>query len=334
MLKIRDYNADALRGLAIVLVIILHVSASERYLDIKNTLDLINYFFTNIRIPLFTIISGYFFAYLHLERKKLKDITIAKIKRAVLPMYLVLTLEIIYLMIFKSNNEYQISELYKYYIYSYDHYWFVQAIFAIFIFHTFTIKTLCKNHKSRIILFIASCVLYIFGDNIGIDTNFFSLGGAIYLYPYFLAGSFVPYLKTKYEQKTIRRNLLFLSICLLLLQLFSYKTPFSTYFDKRTILGLGIGLAFCCYLLNLNLKNKILSKIGAYSFSIYILQSFGIKLSTIVFYKIINIQNSWISIIFVTLGTIAFGIMVSIVITSIFKKAKYVHDRKRKIRAI
>ncbi|NMH59235.1 hypothetical protein HCJ96_04275 [Alteromonas sp. MYP5] len=68
------------------------------------------------------------------------------------------------------------------------------------------------------------------------------------------------------------------------LQFFCYLEDTRELFDKRTVLGLAVGVTACFALLSIKIKNNFVAWIGGFSFAIYLYQSFTTKVAkTIVF---------------------------------------------------
>lgn len=224
--------------------------------------DLLSY----VRMPLFTFLSGIVYAYHPFTAGTLQFIK-SKARRLLLPMLCVGTL----LVIIQSNvtgaNTSNINWA-TIHIYPVAHFWFVEAIFLIYLLMVLFEKfKIFDNTRGFFIVFIFSTTLYL----LDFHEPIFSISGAIYLFPFFLAGMFLQRYKLT-ESLTIQSGLITLTIVTTILTLVFFG--FLPTYSNRSLMALIIGLLFCVALLSLNLRVKTFAIIGGFSYSIFIYHVF------------------------------------------------------------
>ena len=308
----RNIRIDTLRGIACILLVAFHVvGAPDSGLRIQGGFYReINDVFVFIRMPLFTFLSGIVYA----SRPFHKDIRLfvtGKIRRLLIPMLVVGTI----FAIAQSKiggTHYSVQDWKLIHVIPVAHYWFIESIFLIFMLMIPLELINVFNKKSTFIgLFFCSSIIYLSS----FEFNYFSVSGAIYLFPFFLMGiATQKYSLIEYAQKYIGWVLAIIVFGLLTAMYF-HAIPIT---DKRTLLGLFIGNLFCLALFYLKIENRTLSRIGYFSYSIYLFHVFFTAGTRMVLYKI-GITN--INKLF-TLSLIL-GILGPILVELVFNKVNF-----------
>ena len=277
----RRIEIDTLRGLACILLVAFHVVG----VDVGAGLQLDSGFYRNIsdaliyvRMPLFTFLSGIVYAYRPFSTGFLAFVK-SKARRLLLPMLTVGTLFAVMQAMASGEND-AIENWWTLHLYPVAHFWFVEAIFSIFlVVAVCEMFNLFKSIKTGFLILLLSAALYLSDIYIRI----FALSGAIYLAPFFLVGMMCQrYDYFKYLSVPV--GFLVLTVPVLLIAL--------VYFDvipdyhNRTIFGLCVGVLCCCALLSLRLKAGFLAAIGRYSYSIYIFHVFFSAASRMVMHSL------------------------------------------------
>ncbi len=138
MVKKKETSIETLRGLAIILMVTGHVigHAPDAGMQVDDD-SFYRYFYYTLmflRMPLFTVISGYVYALRPVVCTKELTFLSGKARRVLLPMIFVATLY--YLLqhfVPGTNAETKLSEIWKIYFFSFSHFWFLQALFLVFI---------------------------------------------------------------------------------------------------------------------------------------------------------------------------------------------------------
>jgi len=223
--------------------------------------DVLIYF----RMPLFTFLSGYVYAYRPFNSGALQFLK-GKARRLLLPMLVVGTLFAVIQANTPSANS-SVENWYLLHIMPYAHYWFLESLFLIFILiiplEHFKIF---DNKIFVLITFLIASLIYL-SDFV---YPWFSVSGAIYLLPYFILGMSVSRFSwTKELNKYWGVFLLIMIIALLVL----WDSDASDV-GKRSLFALIVGSVGCTAILITRVRILWLSIIGIYSYSIYLFHVF------------------------------------------------------------
>ncbi|KIE21834.1 hypothetical protein SE23_06380 [Vibrio sinaloensis] len=311
----RDITIDTLRGVACILLVSYHVIGSNDTNGLKLSEGFyrtLNDFLVYIRMPLFTFLSGYVYA----NRPYKNDFNryiVGKARRLLLPMlYVGTTFAVLQSIVDGSNNQTQNWHLLH--IVPVAHFWFIEAIFIIFLCMIFLEHyKLLSSISNCSLVFGLSVFLYTHNNNI--DIEYFAFSGAIYLFPYFLFGLLVN--RFKLEDK-----LGFFLIGVILLTtisiLYGIADDYISVESKYSFVSLIIGCLSCFLLLSFRLKSALLAQIGVFSYSIYLYHVFFTAGSRIVF---TNIGVTNISLLFFI--SLLVGIIGPVMVDVVFKKNKF-----------
>jgi len=284
-LENRNLHIDTLRGIACIFLVAFHVIGvgSDSGLRIESGVyreinDLLAY----IRMPLFTFLSGIVYAYrpfsinagLYIKKKT---------RRLIVPMLVVGTSFAIIQYIVPGTND-TVDNWWLLHIIPVAHFWFIESIFIIFII-MIPLELIGSFNSSYRFLSVLICASLLYISNIYFV--YFSVSGAIYLFPYFLLGMALQ----RYSKiKTISRSqgIILVMFTIALLTLISFDILPS--FTKRSSLGLAVGMLGCVGLLSLRIKSAFLAKIGIFSYTIYLYHVFFTASTRMLLYKL-DINN-------------------------------------------
>ncbi|WP_279134698.1 acyltransferase [Parabacteroides johnsonii] len=197
MIKQKSCHIETLRGIAILLVVLGHVigSTSEGGMKVAND-SFFRYLydlFVNIRMPLFTVISGWVYALHPVKADNISIFLRKKVRRLLFPMVFVGSLYfLLQYFIPGTNNKMVLPDIWKIYIFPYSIYWYLPALFLVFIGIAICDIRKYLNTISRwYILMIVACLLC-YSELTGIIPrsvpNYFAFKNAFYLSPFFLTG--------------------------------------------------------------------------------------------------------------------------------------------------
>lgn len=267
----RSLKIDTLRGIACVLLITYHVIGSNPNNGLRITDGVyreLNDLLAYLRMPLFTFLSGVVYAYRPFE-KRVMSFIIKKSRRLLLPMLTVGTSFAVLQSIVPGTND-SISHWYLLHIIPVAHFWFVEALFILFIF----VVTLEKLNifsggiKFLVVLLIV-CSLYLSSFHY----PYFAVNGCVYLAPYFLFGMGIQRYKIFTEVIfTTKLKLLLLIITITIYSLVYVEVV--TINESRSLFGLMLGFLSCITLYSCDFQSRFFAKIGCYSYSIYIFHVF------------------------------------------------------------
>ena len=187
--RLPDPSVETLRGLAILLVVTLHAEAMRTGSDFA-AIDFLNRPAMLIRMPLFAAISGFVYAMRPVEPNDFSDFLLGKARRLLIPMLSVGAIQYLVLMSPPFiNSTRQIGPAWNLIVFPFQHLWFIQAIFWVFL----VIAALERLQwlKTPFMWFVttfAATLLLLFNSAGFSNHSPFSLLGAVYLFPFFLLG--------------------------------------------------------------------------------------------------------------------------------------------------
>ncbi len=265
----KNQRVETLRGLACILLVTYHVIGAQpsEGLHIENgPLRVLNDGFAFLRMPLFTFLSGIVYGFRPFTGNS-RAFLIGKARRLLIPMIVVGTLFALVQAAVPGTNS-TVEKWYLLHILPFKHFWFVESLFWIFLLIWVLDRSQLIGKSSNFFLvWLSAAVLYLFVGGPG----WFAIDGAIYLLPYFLAGLAVSRfdLQPQLDRPVLRTSL----IALALLSMIMIGRPEPNH-DLRNIWALIAGVSLCGLCLSMQLNVAWLSKIGSYSYTIYLFHVF------------------------------------------------------------
>ena len=179
---------DTIRGLACVLLVVWHVIGSSLSVGLRVPddsgwrfcVDLLIYF----RMPAFAVLAGYLYALTPVA--EISVFLLAKARRLLLPMLVVGTLFVVMQSLVPGSNlnlNGAAIDWTMLHIVPVNHFWFIEAIFLIFV-----VVAVLDRWLRRGPMFIAALVIAMVIYPTITPPPFLGLNGAVYLLPYFLCG--------------------------------------------------------------------------------------------------------------------------------------------------
>lgn len=267
-MKKLDPKIETLRGLACVLLVAFHVVG-----DTKNSgltlssgfLREMNDLLALIRMPLFTFISGYVYAYRPYSSPWRPYVT-GKARRLLIPMLIVGTLFAVLQSATPGTNA-KVENWYLLHIIPHAHFWFLESLFVVFLaLIPLESANMLKTHSGWFCSFLAASALFLAAPQI----PYFGVSGAVYLFPFFLCGLYF----SRFNQCSIALPKLVLPSLTLLLLILAYLFPNELDHSRHSVAALVIGLLGCTALLQQGWESSLLERIGKYSYSIYLYHVF------------------------------------------------------------
>jgi fucose 4-O-acetylase-like acetyltransferase len=279
----KDFSIESLRGLAILLMVAGHVIGSTPERGMQAADDSIwHYYFVgleDIRMPLFTLLSGYVYAYRPLgTMAAFPRMVKGKVRRLLVPL---LTIGTIYFLtqalLPGTNSKPPLTSFWRTYVFSYEHFWFLQAIFLIFLLVALLdANRLIDEFRKWSVTFGLSAIAFIL-VTIPPGWSVFSMGGAIRLLPFFLLGCamhrFAALLdRRRWMAVTIPVFAVVYGIEFLDLAGFIHVSGAAS---KLIGLLVGVSAVSTIILLRDRLYLRWLAWLGQFAFAIYLLHVFG-----------------------------------------------------------
>jgi hypothetical protein len=183
----RNLEVDTVRGIACVLLVLFHVVGDTPAVGLRipegHWLQVFNEALAYIRMPLFSFISGYVYAFRPYQGNAGGFIK-GKVRRLLLPLLTVGTLFAVVQAVTPGANM-AVEHWWLLHIVPVGHFWFLEALFIVFL-----VVILLEHLKALstpagfAAVWALSAVLFDYFS----PPNYFGAQGAVYLLPFFLAG--------------------------------------------------------------------------------------------------------------------------------------------------
>jgi surface polysaccharide O-acyltransferase-like enzyme len=217
-----------------------------------------------LRMPLFSVLSGYLYAMRRPTRETLRAFAWGKVRRIVLPLIFA-TLVTFWLRAANYGSDVTLAYALSHH---YEHFWFLQALLLIFIF--MAACDVVQPPGWRLLL-IFSCIALLLERSFEL-TDLFSLNGAVYLLPFFCFGMILQLEPNLLARIDVRIFAALVFVVVIAAQqsglLFGTAAVLRESFPAA-MAGFAISLLMLVYLPSL----PLLEIIGRYSYGIYIWHS-------------------------------------------------------------
>jgi fucose 4-O-acetylase-like acetyltransferase len=290
----KNLNIETLRGMAIVLVVLGHVigSASDggMKVDDDSFLRYVYYTFEYLRMPLFTVISGWVYALRPAAIDNAVQFMIKKARRILIPMIFVGGLYyVIQSLVPGTNFSNSLEDIWKIIVYPYTFYWYLHSLFLVFLIAAIIDSfKLMKTAFSLILVTLISILCLVFRDALIPEAfpNYFGFKGAIYLFPFFVVGVGIQRFKSVFQNKTVNQIMGIILLFSLAVQQLVWFGILEYEFSESAGLGLVIGLFGTIVFFRSKLNIRPMVWIGNYSYTIFLFHSFGTSGGRIILQKI------------------------------------------------
>ena len=272
----RRVHIDTLRALACIALVSYHVvganPAQGMELPADHWLAQLNQTFIDMRMPLFSFLSGCVFLSLERLMRRPAHVLQSKARRLLLPMVSVGLLFWLVRALIGQEQAPVLSLL----ILPYAHFWFLQATFLVMACFLLLYALLpVRSTTLAAGLLVAGACFWSFGPRPPV--NLFSCIQAAYLMPFFMLGYLCAYGQILGRLRTVISPLAAFAILLLLIGtgylLAAGHIQFAHGVERRVV-SILIGLIFCSCLLLLAPRNALLAQLGGYSYTIYLFHVF------------------------------------------------------------
>jgi surface polysaccharide O-acyltransferase-like enzyme len=258
---------QTLRGLTCLLLVVYHVIGGTdlqglRIGDgwLRQWTDGLSAF----RMPMFGLIAGAMYG---LSHKRGWDLVRNKAQRLLLPMLSVGTVFALIQIAVPYSNA-RIADLHLLHIVPVAHFWFLESLFVIFcVLALAESKLPIVDARSWAVYFSVSVCFYLMNPGI----VWFSLIGVTYLLPYFLLGVGMTRLNWDAQQQNRSSGILRIVFGAALVTVLMLQ---GKGLERFSLGMLGAGLLLASGFWSLGWRNALLSRIGIYSFSIYLFHVF------------------------------------------------------------
>jgi fucose 4-O-acetylase-like acetyltransferase len=311
----KNAYVETLRGIAIILVVIGHVIGYSSTGGMKVADDSIfRYIYFSleyIRMPLFTVISGWVYANKPVRLGEERSFLKGKFRRLIIPMFAISTL--LYVMrnvVPGTNSKPNLSMIGYNLIFPYDLFWFLYSLFVIFIMISLIdTRSWLRSFQGWIVAigcaFILLMVVRFFMQSV---PNVFSFKGAVYLLPFFLLGIGMNRFSERMFHPYVLRIVLFLFLGGIIVQQLAWFGYYPMQ-QKHSLLGLTIGVSAAILFFQWKVKNNFLIWVGSYAYSIFLFHVFFTGGTRIVLLKA-GISNQWVILFMATVLSVLIPIVI------------------------
>lgn len=338
--RVMDTSIESLRGLAVLLMVAGHIIGSSTDAGMHAPEGSVWWYFyvllQDIRMPLFTVLSGFIYAQRPIRsRTDYPGMIRGKTVRLIFPLITVGAL--LFAMQYftpSANSKRELSEFWKTYAFGYQHLWFLQSIFLIFL--AVGVLDFLGALSSRRGYFAALGVTFALFVAVRVSEawNIFSVNGAVRLLPFFLIG----YGLKRYSIFDVRGRVTGVVVAvfavvyaLRLTEILNWWEPHPAVLRAMS-LAVGVAAVVLIYSVRALFTNRPLSWIGGFSFVIFLLHVIGAALSTRIAAKLGIDSDTLVFLIGVTLA-IALPIVAYVVFARFWPIRTYIFGEKRKLSA-
>lgn len=270
-------RVQTLRGVACLLLVAFHVVGNDSWAGLRVDPESAYRAFANslvhLRMPLFTFLSGFVYAYRPTRAGSAANFARRKLWRLFVPLVVVSTLYFVVQAVAPGvNKRPEWGDLWLIYFTSYEHFWFLQAILAIFALVAVLERFAALATLGRwMLVFIVAVVAYQAGL---VHTEVFSLERASYLLPFFLAGLAANRWSPAFRAPWLRAVCAATFAVTMTLHLAASAGIYGEIADRRTLFATALGLSGLLTLLYWIPPSRRLAWVGAFSFTIYLYHVF------------------------------------------------------------
>jgi glucan biosynthesis protein C len=225
-----------------------------------------------IRMPLFTVISGFVYAYKPVSRFTTSSKFIwGKVNRLLIPLIIVSTLFFLLQYITPgTNSKNGLDQIWKIYIYPYAVFWFLQGMMILFL-----VITILENLRlldrllPALLCFLVVALIFVI---LPFKLNYFSVSRVPFLLTFFLFGLILKRFYDRLFNKSLVIAALAIFLCAFTCQLILFNTSMPR--QIINLLTLGVGCSSCFLLIRIGFQNKRLTWLGDFSYAIYLFPYF------------------------------------------------------------
>lgn len=270
LIRGRNDQIDTLRAIACIGLVAFHVvgssSSSGLELDENHWLSLANLALVDLRMPLFSFLSGMVFpVFTGSPGLKIS----AKVRRLLLPMVTVGSL----FWLARNMMGYTQQPFAEIFFMPFAHFWFLQATFLIMTFCI--IGTAIAGGRDKLVVgIIGSLGAALYISSFRFEENIFAIMHAWKLAPFFAAGFLFGGIQFWRISRKLQRCALLGLMAAVLSGFILALNYINLDHQERRIISLILGLAFCISLLILRPCNASLAWLGRHSYPIYLFHVF------------------------------------------------------------
>lgn len=268
---------QTLRGVACILLVAYHVVGDgvTRGLGVADASAYRTFsnIFIHLRMPLFTFLSGFVYAYRPVTGAAGGLFARKKLQRLLIPLVVVSTLYFVVQQLAPGTNTKQAwGDMWRIYFFPYNHFWFLQAIILIF---AATLALELKGWLRRFDQYLAVlAIVLLIHFTADVSPNFFSVRQAFYLAPFFFAGLGANRFHAQLWDGRLKVALATLFAITFVLHVLAVLHLYGAPFQQSTPLATALSMGGIFTLMYWMPGNKPLAWLGGFSFTIYLYHVF------------------------------------------------------------
>ncbi|MFK7942825.1 MAG: acyltransferase family protein [Paracoccaceae bacterium] len=272
----RAAHLDTLRALACIALVSYHVvghtSRTGMELNADHWLVLFNDTFVDMRMPLFSFLSGCVFLSLEQLTRSPGQLLLSKARRLLVPMLSVGLLFWSANMLIGQQQPHVLSL----FVLPYAHFWFLQATFLIMVCFLL-LYAILPVRSTTLALGLLGVGMLVWVAGLHPPVNVFSVIQAAYLMPFFMLGYLCAHSTLLPRLRAVLSPLTAITVLLILVgfghALATSHMEMASLVDRRAV-TIGIGMLFCVSLLVIAPRHPALAQLGGYSYTIYLFHVF------------------------------------------------------------
>ena len=269
----RDQVIESIRGLSIVLLVTYHSVGSKQ--QAHGPLAWVFEFIHPIIIPLFAVLAGYVYAMRPAATwGDIPEITRSKFRRVLTPFLIATATTFISKGLVEGHVAW--GEIWRPLLFSYDHFWFLQSLFVVFLIAAFfgALDLFCGARRWAFLTLALWAICPLLPG-----TDFFSLWGVNYLLPMFAVG----YGCCRFNALVMSHHALLgwavTGVAMLSLLALAKIDVLSIPEARTDIAPMLLGVTLSIALLASKLQGRGIAWLGRMSYCIYLYHGFGISLA-------------------------------------------------------
>jgi hypothetical protein len=188
-----------------------------------------------------------------------------------------------------TNYSYDLADIWMILIFPYTFFWYLQALFIVFILiAAVDSKGLANTFTKWLLLFLISLALLYLRDTFIPESfpNYFGFKMGIYLLPFFLIGVGIKRFKTYFDNKIFVWACAVILFTGIVVQQLIWYDIIEYKLNSSGGLGLLIGVTGVIICLRIHFTIKWLVWMGSFAYTIFLFHSFGTSGGRIILYKL------------------------------------------------
>ncbi|MHC8285301.1 acyltransferase family protein [Pseudomonas sp. XS1P51] len=269
--KKKSLEIETLRGLACLLLVLYHVIGplgGGLKIDLGSPYRVLADSMVYVRMPLFTFISGYIYSIYKIRGNDFSAYVVGKVRRLIVPLFFVgIPFSVLQVVGPGVNKDLGLTDALLSFYVPVNHFWFLQAVFIIFMFVGFLQwRGLLQTATRLYLLFLFSAIVFLLPS---FPVDAFGINGAIYLLPFFVTGMICHEKVSAIKQSLkVIGPVVFVLISVALLYIAAVDRELIV--DRRSLVGLLVGCISCVALLSSDMRSKSLIWLGGHSYAIFL----------------------------------------------------------------